>query len=84
MCRSGCETQDHASWGECARAAHIQIDRHALTVGGRQVETRKDARLNRYAAARKSGLQPQSTKLRDIRAAEEYGGAPATPVETGA
>lgn len=23
MCRSGCKTQDHQSWGECARSANI-------------------------------------------------------------
>lgn len=80
-CRSGCDTQDHASWGDCARAANMQIDRHALRVGGRQIEGRKDARLDRYASARRNGLQPRSTNIRDIRAAEEFGGVAPTPVE---
>lgn len=29
-CRTGCPSKDHATWGECARAAAIQIDRAAL------------------------------------------------------
>jgi hypothetical protein len=29
-CRTGCPTKDHATWGECVRAARIQIDRAAL------------------------------------------------------
>lgn len=77
-CRSGCRTQDHESWGACAKAAGIQIDRHSLKHGG--VEKDKDRRLTRYADARSSGLQPRSTKWSDIRAAEEKGGVPHTPV----
>lgn len=26
-CRSGCKTQNHASWGDCVRAAGVQIGR---------------------------------------------------------
>lgn len=29
-CRQGCPTRDHHDWGDCARAARIQIDREAL------------------------------------------------------
>jgi hypothetical protein len=32
-CREGCRTQDHATWGECVRAAKIAIDRTALARG---------------------------------------------------
>lgn len=79
-CRTGCPTQDHTSWGECARAADIQIDRHALKHGGQQVETRKDQRLERYQSARANGLQPKSTQWKDVRAAEESGGVAHTPI----
>lgn len=24
-CRSGCETKDHLTWGECARAGRINV-----------------------------------------------------------
>lgn len=32
-CRDGCPTKDHATWGDCARAARIQVDRAALAAG---------------------------------------------------
>lgn len=32
-CRSGCLTRDHASWGDCVRAANIGVDRTALAKG---------------------------------------------------
>lgn len=78
-CRSGCLTQDHAGWGACARAARLQIDRHAFA-GHRPAEKDKDARLTRYESARRSGLQPAGTQWRQIRDAEENGGVEKTPV----
>lgn len=62
-CRSGCKTQDHGSWGECARAASFQIG--DLGQGERKIT---DTRLNTYAKARGLGLQPKSTKLADSAA----------------
>lgn len=32
-CRAGCATRDHATWGECVRAARIAVDRTALAAG---------------------------------------------------
>jgi hypothetical protein len=29
-CRTGCDTQDHATYGECLQAASISIDRTSL------------------------------------------------------
>lgn len=72
-CRSGCPTQDHGSWGACARAAQIQIDRHGLA-GHRGAERDKDRRLESYADLRKDGVQPRSTKWKDVRKAYEVGG----------
>jgi hypothetical protein len=31
-CRSGCDTQDHATYAECLQAANISIDRESLKV----------------------------------------------------
>lgn len=73
-CRTGCREGGHRSWGECARAAGIQIDRHSLTQDA-QLDKKKDHRLNRYAQARSDGLQPKSTRMSDINAAFETGGA---------
>jgi hypothetical protein len=79
MCRAGCPTKDHESWGACARAAGIQIDRHGLA-GHRKVEKDKEHRLDRYASLRKYGLQPKRTEWRHIRDAEERGGVAPTPI----
>ena len=53
MCREGCRTQDHSSWGECARAANLRIQ------GEMVAKNNKD--LNRYAYARSLGLQPKNS-----------------------
>lgn len=78
-CRTGCPTQDHASWGDCARAADIQIDRHALA-HSRLAEKDKDRRLDSYASLRKDGLQPRSTTWSDVRDTYETGGTKPTEV----
>jgi hypothetical protein len=79
-CRSGCSTPGlHESWGACARAAEIQIDRHGLK-GFRSLERDKDNRLDAYASARKAGLQPQNTSWAKVRQSFEDGGVPPTPV----
>lgn len=62
MCRSGCPTQDHLSWGECARASHFYTN----GVHQRTEYKKYDAELNDYAAARQSGLQPKTTRRHDI------------------
>lgn len=75
-CRTGCLTQDHSSWGACARAADFQVDVHGLQ--NRNVELDKDRRLSRYEDARRQGLQPKTTKWTDVRAAFETGGVEKT------
>jgi hypothetical protein len=69
-CRSGCPTQSHRSWGECARDSGLQIGDL-----GRGVAAATDRRLNTYASARRQGLQPPSTKLRDSRRTLQAAGA---------
>jgi hypothetical protein len=32
ICRAGCPTQDHASYGDCLRDANIAIDKSSLKV----------------------------------------------------
>lgn len=63
-CRSACPTQDHATWGECARSARLQIGDL-----GSGVKRYTDARLNAYADARRQGLQPAGTHLSQIQRA---------------
>lgn len=70
-CRSACPAQNHATWGECARAARLQIG--DLTGTGAAVGT--DRRLGAYADARRQGLQPPTTKLADSLATMRAAGA---------
>lgn len=64
MCRSGCRTQDHGSWGECARAANLQVG--PAETQGRRVW---DANLQAYHDARRQGVQPAKPDARASRAA---------------
>jgi hypothetical protein len=64
-CRSGCPTQDHESWGDCARASNIGITNEV--VAGSIKNTDKE--LSAYRDARKLGIQPASTKMADIQKA---------------
>lgn len=61
MCRSGCKTQDHASWGECVRASHLSVA--SVQTG---YYRRWDKELKDYDNALAQGIQPTSTHQRDI------------------
>lgn len=69
-CRTGCPTQDHTSWGDCARDSGLQIGDL-----GRGVARPTDKRLGAYERARRQGLQPPSTKLADSLKTMELAGA---------
>lgn len=64
-CRSGCPTPgQHASYGECARAANIRVGQVDAT------EQRVwDAELHAYADARRQGIQPMGTKMSQVQQA---------------
>ena len=64
-CRSGCPTQDHESWGECARVSNIGISHEASAVALKTT----DKELSAYRDARKLGIQPASTQMKDIKKA---------------
>lgn len=64
MCRSGCKTKDHNSWGECARAAHLRIGH----VQG-QEWAKGDAEVDQYKAARRDGLSPTGIYPEHVEAA---------------
>lgn len=70
-CRSGCVTQDHGSWGACARAANLQTQ-----VGdGVDANRRLDTNLAEYRKARAQGLQPQSIRRTYVEATKKAAGA---------
>lgn len=68
-CRSGCPTQDHKSWGECARAASLKVAYCGIGGGDATKQKKWDRELDSYKAARAQGIQPRSTKSRDIETA---------------
>ncbi len=61
MCRSGCPTQDHGSWGECFRAAGVEFGNPGQRLAGKAW----DSELALYRQARKDGLNPKGTKRSD-------------------
>lgn len=70
MCRSGCPTQDHSTWGECARQSNFRIAYANSAKGLDLTEQKKwDRELKEYADARAAGVQPKSTKTAHIRKA---------------
>lgn len=71
-CRTGCPTQDHTSWGECARDSGLQI---GALQGADSVSRRTDKRLGAYATARGLGLQPPTTKIEDSQRTLQQAGA---------
>lgn len=64
-CRTGCPTQNHANWGECARDANLSIGSDTVMKKGMSVEKE----LTAYRDARRQGIQPASTKMADIQKA---------------
>lgn len=68
-CRTGCPTQDHQSWGECARAAAFKVAYCGIGGGDATAQKQWDRELDSYKAARAQGIQPRSTKKQDVEAA---------------
>ena len=64
MCRSGCKTRDHGSWGECARASHIATQR----LDGK-IDRAFDRETDRYHQAVKDGLDPEACTNRAVEKA---------------
>lgn len=72
-CRTGCLTKDHATWGECMRAANLRIAYCQSSTGGGDYTAQKkwDKELDLYRSARKQGIQPDGTSTKKIRKALE-------------
>lgn len=71
MCRTGCPTKDHATWGECARAANLRIAFCGIGGGDATAQKQWDAELELYRSARAQGIQPDGTKAGQVQAALE-------------
>lgn len=61
-CRSGCKTQDHASYHECLRDAGTRTYLAAPSRGlDGTAQKRWDKELSDYRDARRQGIQPDGT-----------------------
>lgn len=71
-CSSSCATQDHNSFGECVRSKGVRTAYCQSWKGSDATLQKKgDKELDDYAAARKEGIQPASTKRHDIDTAKK-------------
>ncbi|MFG3509659.1 hypothetical protein ACGF5F_29625 [Streptomyces sp. NPDC047821] len=79
MCRTGCPTQDHATWGECARAANLRVAYCGIGGGDATEQKRWDNDLALYRSARAQGIQPDGTTrpkvMAALKASEQAGAA---------
>lgn len=73
MCRTGCPTQDHSSYGECLRAANAGV------AFGSAYRASTDRELAEYRQLRKEGIQPMGTTRHALDQAkamsDRFGGA---------
>ena len=70
-CRSGCETQDHNSYSDCLQAANFGFAGCFPTRQGwdKDKEKRDNKEIQSYWDATKQGIEPRSTRQKDIDAA---------------
>lgn len=68
-CRTGCPTQDHKTWGDCARQSDFRVA--YCGQGGLDASRQKaqDKELTAYRAARAEGIQPAGTQMHQVRQA---------------
>lgn len=67
-CSSSCLTKDHASFGECLRAKHLQLSPN-INEGYETRQRAWDRELDNYESAVRQGLEPAGTKQHHIDAA---------------
>ena len=70
-CRSGCKTQDHESYSDCLQAANFGFAGCFPSRQGWDKDKEKnwDKELDSYYSAVRQGVEPISTKQKDIDAA---------------
>lgn len=71
-CTSSCKTQDHKTYGECIRQNTPMFNGVSPTRDGwDQSKVKRDEKeLDAYYSAVKQGIEPRSTRMEDIKAAE--------------
>jgi hypothetical protein len=70
-CTSSCKTQDHNSYGECLQENTPMFAGCFPTRQGwdKDKENKDNKELNAYYSAVKQGMEPRSTRMKDINAA---------------
>lgn len=69
-CRTGCITRDCESFAACLRGAGVRVA-YSNSAKNLDASTQKkwDADLDYYRSARAEGIQPSTTKRKDVEAA---------------
>ena len=68
-CTSGCSTQDHRSYGECLKDKAPKVTTADTRKGDYAFRSNWNQEIKEYRDARKQGIQPKSSSLKDIREA---------------
>lgn len=73
-CSSTCATQDHETFGECIRAKGLRVAYcNSAGSGGDATEQRRwDNELQSYRDAVRQGMEPESTRTKDIQKAVRW------------
>ena len=69
-CRTGCPTQDHSSWAQCAKASNISVTAVINSPQQGMFEQTK-RELRSYRELRMDGIQPEGTTMDKINAARK-------------
>jgi hypothetical protein len=69
VCR--CPEGDHPTFGACMRAKNIRVAYCGQGGGDATAQKATDRELHEYREARRQGVQPEGTRLPQIRAAME-------------
>lgn len=73
-CTSGCKTQDHASYSEClqSKTLHVAYCNEGGKAGDYTTQVKWDRELDSYRSAVAQGMQPESTRTKDIQKAVQW------------
>lgn len=71
-CAASCKTQNHPTYGACLRSKGLSVMGLESTNPSftREAQRKWDSELDSYAAARKEGLQPEGTSMKQVDAAK--------------
>ena len=79
-CTSGCLTQDHATYGECLKSKAPRVTTADTRKGDYAFRSNWNQEIKEYRDARRQGIQPKTSSLKDIRQAVSASQKLDTPV----